>query len=918
LAFAGFSVGFMRTDMTLPGGARLGPYEILSLIGAGGMGQVYKARDTRLNRVVAVKLLATDSAERPDRRHRLEIEAHAISSLNHPHICTLFDVGEHDDRIFIVMEYVDGETLDDRLTKGSLQADDVLRFGGQIAGALDCAHREHIVHRDLKPSNVMLTRSGAKLLDFGLARAPLVESKGLLSTASFDHRRATAEGTIIGTVQYMAPEQLEGKEADARTDIFAFGTLLYEMATGRKAFDGDSQASIIASILTAHPPAISAARQGPPHNGLLPQSLDYLAERCLAKNPDERWQTARDLKAAIDWLADGRDPERVGLTQLRSRRAMRAVGWSAVALLIVGLALLGAILLKPKPPAEITRFAVEFPPGTTVAGARAETRMAVSPDGRHLAIIATTEGTERLWVHSFDSLKPRFLAGTEGASSPFWSPDSRFIGFFAAREGRLKKVELSGGPTHLICSGSVSGLSAWLPDGTILFSEFRKGLFRVSADGGAPTEITRVDPKRGELNHYWPSALPNGRQFLYTVTWLGEDGRRATPIIYVGSLDSNERKEIARLNSRVVYSPSGHVLYVHEGALLAQRFDVDNLRTTGEPMRIADDLDYYRSTGAAGFSMSETTLVYRGAAGPLELVWFDRQGQTLPAIWKDQRFGNLRISPHGEQAAIEVVDPHLGTSDLWMYHFIRGVANRFTADVNDETMPVWSADGGRIIFGSDRGTGKDASSDFFTKSSDGMGSEDVLFIQTGFQTPDDWSRDGNWLSYTDDNRQTGNDVWTLSLTAERKAQPLFNTAFGEWGSRFSPDSHWIAYVSDESGHPEISIAPFQRPGAKVRVSTGGGLAPRWRADGRELFYVTADGKAVMMVPIQYTPVFTPGMPVKLFTINRETGFRNRARNLGYDVSPDGQRFLISVAPGDRQRETAQIIVVQNWTSQLNK
>ena len=410
--------------MTLPGGARLGPYEILSLIGAGGMGQVYKARDTRLNRVVAVKVLSPESDGRPDRRHRLEIEARAISSLNHPHICTLFDVGEHDNQIFIVMEFVDGETLDDRLTKGPLEAGDVLRFGGQIADALDCAHREHIVHRDLKPSNVMLTRSGAKLLDFGLARAPLVESKGLLSTASFDHRRATAEGTIIGTVQYMAPEQLEGKEADARTDIFAFGTLLYEMATGRKAFDGDSQASIIASILTAQPPAISATRQSQPHDGL-PKSLDYLAERCLAKHPDDRWQTARDLKAAIDWLADGNDPRKARLERQQPRRGVRALGWGALALAAIGVTGIGAsLLLRGRPPTAITRFVVQLPAGTTIGAARADTRVAVSPDGRQLAFVATTGGREHLWVESFDSVTARLLEGTDGATMNWWGMHS--------------------------------------------------------------------------------------------------------------------------------------------------------------------------------------------------------------------------------------------------------------------------------------------------------------------------------------------------------------------------------------------------------------------------------------------------------------------------------------------------------------
>lgn len=899
--------------MTLPGGARLGPYEILSLIGAGGMGQVYKARDTRLNRVVAVKVLPPESDGRPDRRHRLEIEARAISSLNHPHICTLFDVGEHDNRIFIVMEFVDGETLDDRLTKGPLEAGDVLRFGGQIADALDCAHREHIVHRDLKPSNVMLTRSGAKLLDFGLARAPLVESKGLLSTASFDHRRATAEGTIIGTVQYMAPEQLEGKEADARTDIFAFGTLLYEMATGRKAFDGDSQASIIASILTARPPAISASRQGLPHDGL-PKSLDYLAERCLAKSPDERWQTARDLKAAIDCLSNGADPKREDTRRLSSAR--RVLAWTAVGVAVIAVAIAGArVARRWQTEPTITRFVVQLPPGTSIGGGRDETRLALSPDGRHLVFLATTGGRDSIWVQSFDSVTARRLEGTDGAVAAFWSPDSRFIGFFAPGEGLLKKVEASGGPPRVICSSVMSGLPVWAADGTILFTEFRKGIYRVSGEGGTPVAVTQVDRAQRELNHYWPSMLPNGRQFLYTATTLAADGRRAIPVVFVGSLDSKDRKEVIRLNSRMLYTPSGHVLYVHDGALLAQEFDLRALKLTGEPVRIADDLDYYRSTGSAAFSVSNNgTMAYQGGAGPLELSWFSREGTSLGPIWDRRRFGNLRISPNGAQVAVEVVDPHQGTSDIWMYHFARGAATRFTTDLNDETLPVWSTDGQRIIFGSDRGVGTDASSDFFTKNSDGVGPEDLLLKQVGFQTPDDWSRDGKWLVYTDNNRETGTDLWIYSFAGDKARPLLLNTRFGEWGARFSPDSRWIAYVSDESGRSEISIAPFEGTGARIPVSTEGGLAPRWRSDGRELFYVTADGKTVMMVPMELNPAPKPGVPVRLFTISKETGFRNRARNLGYDVSPDGQQFLMSVAAGERV--SSKITVVLNWTSAL--
>jgi Tol biopolymer transport system component len=898
--------------MTLDPGARLGPYEILSLMGAGGMGHVYKARDTRLDRLVAIKVLAPDHAERADRRHRLEIEAHAISSLNHPHICTLFDVGEHDGRVFIVMEFVDGETLDDRLSRGALEAHAVLRYGGQIADALDCAHRHQIVHRDLKPSNVMLTRSGATLLDFGLAKAPLLESKGLLSTASFDHRRATAEGTIIGTVQYMAPEQLEGKEVDARSDIFAFGTLLYEMATGRKAFDGDSQASIIASILKAHPPAISVVRHGQSHDGL-PKSLDYLTERCLAKNPDERWQTARDLKAAIDWLGRGGDGDRGSRT--RSRPWSR--GWTAAGMALLIVATIGALFLVQKPaPAPITRFVVPLPDGTTIGGARAETRVAVSPDGRQLAFVVTTGGRDQLWVQSFDSVKARLLEGTDGATSPFWSPDSRFIGFFSPGEGLLKKVEASGGPPRTICASVNSGLPVWSVDNTILFTEFRKGIYRVPSEGGTPVAATRVDPSKRELNHYWPSMLPNGRQFLYTATALGADGRRTTPVVYVGSLDSEERKEVMPLNSRMVYDGSGRVLYVHEGTLLAQRFDLRALRVTGEPVRIAEDLDYYRSTGSAAFSVSTSALAYQGDAGSLQLVWIGRDGSLLRSIWEPRRFGNLRISPDGAQVALEVVDPHQGTSDLWMYHFGRSVATRFTSDLNDETMPVWSTDGRRIIFGSDRGVGKDASSDFFTKSSDGAGPEEILYVQVGFQTPDDWSRDGKWLVYTDGSQETGNDLWKLSLDGERHARPLLKTQFNEWGARFSPDSRWMAYVSDESGRSEVFVAPFEGPGARVPVSTQGGLAPRWRADGSELFYITADAKAVMMVPIEFKPVFKVGVPVRLFSIGRETGFRNRARNMGYDVTPDGQRFLMSVAAGERV--SSRITVIQNWTSALKQ
>jgi Tol biopolymer transport system component len=902
--------------LTLLPGTKLGPYEIQSLIGAGGMGQVYKARDTRLNRMVAVKLLAPDVADRPDRRRRFEAEARAISSLSHPHICSLFDVGETDGHPFIVMEYLQGETLDDRLSRGALTSIELLRYGAQIADALDHAHRGQIVHRDLKPSNVMLTESGVKLLDFGLAKGlATAPPPGLNTTASFDQRKLTAEGSLIGTFHYMAPEQVEGKTVDRRSDIFAFGVVLYEMATGRKAFDGESQASLIAAILTDRPSPISSVRPVNERDPL-PPALDHVVERCLAKHPDERWQTARDLKAELNWIATS--GSQTGARQLESRRGSRSLLVAITA--AVGIAVAAAWVLLPRRPAtaDVTRFLITLPPGTTLMGGRDTSRLAVSPDGRRLAFVASSGGREQLWVQSFGSTTPQPLEGTDGAMSPFWSPDSRLIGFFTPREGQLKKIEASGGPPRVICAAVMGGLPVWMRDNTILFTEFRKGIYRVSADGGQPAPVTVIDTAQRELNHFWPSPLPDGRHFLYMVTRLESNGRRGTPIVYVGSLDSSERREVTRTNSRMVYSPTGHVLYVHEGTLLAQAFDVNRFQLTGEPVRLADGLDYFRSTGAAGFSVSEGgVLAHHGGSGALELMRFDRTGRRIGAVGTPQRFGNLRLSPDGQQVAVEVLDPRLGTSDIWIHHLARAAPTRFTSDLNDEMFPVWSPNGDRIIFGSDRGTGLDASADFFEKQSDGTGDEKLFFDQLGFQAIEDWSRDTRWIVYTYDNRETGgNDLWILPTAADRKPEPFQQNRFDEWGARFSPNGEWVAFVTDESGTFEIYVAPFRRRGSRSPVSTGGGIAPRWRRDGKELFYITSDGKSVMAVPVELTPSFKAGTPVRLFSIGSETGFRGRARNVPYDVSPDGQRFLINVATAEPA--SSRITVALNWTEALKR
>ena len=901
--------------MTLVPGTKLGPYEIVALIGAGGMGEVYKARDTRLDRVVALKLLPPDAAERLDRRRRFESEARAISSLSHPHICALFDVGDDGSRSFLVMEYLEGETLDDRLMRGPLPASDVLRYATQIAGALDHAHRAQIVHRDLKPSNVMLARSGLKLLDFGLAKAIDQPPPGVRSTASFDPGKLTGEGTIVGTLQYMAPEQLEGRSIDARTDIFAFGTLLYEMATGRKAFEGASQASLIASILTGQPPPVSLARVSTDRDPV-PTAIDHVVGRCLAKNPDERWQTARDLEAELAWIAAA--GSRITPAAPASKRP---TGWAAL-VAGLGLALLGGTLWTFRgtidQPAEASRFDVSLPPAATLGGNRIVTRLAVAPDGRQLAFVATTDGRDQLWVRSLDSLEPRVLEGTEGAGSPFWSPDSRFIGFFDRAAGLLKKVDVAGGPARTIGKAVPYGLPLWSDDGTIIFTEFRKGLLRVSADGGAPTPATRVDAAQGELNHFWPSALPGGRHILYTATRLEPGGQRGTPIVYAAALDSTERREVARLHSRMVFARPGHVLYVQEGALMAQAFDVEKLQLTGEPIQIADGLDYYRSSGNAAFSVSNAGLLaYHGGSPPLQLTWFDRSGARVGTIGKPEQFGSLRISPDGQRAAIEVVQPRLGTSDIWIYDLLRGVAARFTSDVNDENLPVWSPDGGRIVFGSDRGVKGDASADFFVKDASGTSGEELLFAQVGPEFLEDWSGDGRLVAYHDDPPDTGFNIWILPLTGERKPWPLVRTPSEEWGARFSPDSSWVAFASDESGTAEVYLVPVPpNAGRKTRVSTGGGTAPRWRRDGKELFYLSGDGRSVMAATVDLQPAVRTGQPTTLFTLGDQAAFRETARNAGFDVTPDGQRFLISQPI--TESPSSRITVVLNWAATLRR
>jgi eukaryotic-like serine/threonine-protein kinase len=897
--------------MALSAGARLGPYEILSLVGVGGMGEVYRARDTRLDRTVAVKLLPADVAERPDRRARFEVEARAISSLNHPHICTLFDVGDQDGRPYLVMEYLAGETLDDRLTRGALPGHEVVRNALQIADALAHAHRSNIVHRDLKPSNVMVTPSGAKLLDFGLARRPVVEvAGGTLSTVSFDHRKLTAEGTILGTFQYMAPEQLEGKEADARTDIFAFGTLVYEMATGRKAFGGESQASLIASILTAQPPAISASRS---ESGL-PPAVDHVVERCLAKKPDDRWQTARDLKLELEWIVGGGSAATGAPVPARTRRSRReALAWSA-AVLALTMAAGVAIVGRPRPPAsgDVTRFVVAPPPGATIGRGENRPRLAMSPDGRRVAFVAVNDGRSQLWVRSFDDVVPRPVPETEDAAAPFWSPDSKVLGFFAPSRKELRKVALAGGPPRTICAADFEGLADWGADGSILFSAIRDGVYRVSADGGTPTRVTTPDKSQREINHYWPSFLPDGKHFLYLATAQQADGAsKAPPTLYVAALDGSDRRALPRIHSRTVYAAPGYLLFVEEGTLLAQPFDLASLRVSGDPTKLADGVSSLRTIGGGGFSVSAAgALVYLGTGDAFQVLWYDRRGNPTDTGWPLQTYGSMRISPDGQQVLVDVFDPRNGEADIWMFELDRNVPRRFASDLPSDRSAVWSPDGRRVVYTTERG----ASPNLFTRALDG-GPIQLAVANRQPIFAEDWSSDDQWILYTMNTTETGLDLWLKPLRGDTAVRPFMASQFEETGGRFSADARWIAFASTEAGRtPEVYVAPVARPEERRQLSIGGGTSPRWARGGKELFYVSADGRSIMSVAIDSLAPFKVGRPERLFSVGPVPIARDGNRGPVYDVTSDGRRFLVTLPSGEPG--SSRITVVLNWPAAL--
>jgi Tol biopolymer transport system component len=880
--------------MPLEGGARLGHYEVISPIGAGGMGEVYKAKDPRLNRTVAIKVLPAHITERAELRERFEREARAIAAFNHPHICVVHDVGRHDKTDFLVMEYLEGETLADRLARGPLPFEQLLTYGIQIADALDKAHRIGVTHRDLKPGNIMITKAGVKLLDFGLAK--IQEPAASFGSASIVPTLATAQpltvqGTILGTLQYMAPEQLEGKEADSRADIFAFGSVLYEMATGRRAFEGKSHVSLMAAILEHDPPPVSSLQS------LSPPRFDDVVRICLAKNPDERWQSAADLVHELKLV--GQQGKTLASPSKGAGTRERIVWAAALAVAVIaGAGAYWAASLREEP-AKVT-----FDVRANMGGLTNPLMFALSPDARNLVALVQEADTARLWLRPIERVTGVSLRGTEGASRttppvhPFWSPDGRRIGFFADR--KLKTIDISGAPPQTLADAPAGRGGTWNRNGVIVFAPTDTGpLFRVAATGGERVQVTELDKSRGETAHRHPRFLPDGVHFFYTVA----SAKPEFSGVYVGALDSKETKRVGPGTSQMEFVPPDLVLFLRENTLMAQRFDIGRLELSGDAFQVAENVPQI-GAGLAGFSTSRNgALAHRtsDAAGGRRLIWFSRDGEVEGSVWTPAIYQYVDLSADGKRLAVFKPD---GGGDIWITELEREINTKFTFDPSSDMMPVWSPDGKQIAFVSNR-SGRVFN--IYVKPSNGLGEDRVLLETPNNKLIWDWSGDGRFILYEETDPTTKRDLWALPLFGDRKPVRLLSTPADEFGGAFSPDGQWVAYASNESGSIQVYVQGFPEPRGKWQISTGTvGTAPRWSRDGKELFYDA--GGELMAVDVSGTVAgeFKPGTPRELFTGLRGLGGHS------FDVSPDGRRFIV-ISEG-LETSSAPIVVVLNWMS----
>jgi len=863
-------IGF-RFTMEITSGSRLGPYEIGPRLGAGGMGEVYRGRDTRLDRSVAIKVLPANLAGNAQMKARFEREARAISQLNHPNICTLYDVGDG----YLVMELLDGESLADRLLRGPLPMAEVLRYGAQIADALDRAHRSGIVHRDLKPGNIMLTRAGAKLLDFGLAKSNPIRFGNDATT--MHHQPLTEEGTILGTFMYMAPEQLEGLEADGRTDIFAFGTLLYEMATGRHPFKGATKTSLIAAIVSGEPPAMSEVAP------LTPPLFEHVIRKCMEKDPEQRWQSVYDIATELRWIGERGTCKEV----VPARRAL--LPWLVAAFGVVMAAVFAAVAWRmPASRTSVSAFTLIPPSGTFTAFPK------TSPDGKAIVFGATAPGDEKsmLWIRTIGDLAPRKLAGTEQSTQPFWSPDGQSIAFF--QENRLKVLDLTSGKPRDLCEANYGLGGAWTDDGTIVFCPaWGGGLLRVPAAGGKPLPLTGLDSARREAVHAWPATIPGTKTILFL-----NRGAPGQAHIAAVSLDEGKAKAIVDADSFVGYAEP-YVLYVREGVILAQELDKRSLTVRGAPRPVADGANYSSAWAHSGGSAGGDTMAYYAQRQqPSILEWINRDG-TRVTVFEDDNVRSATLSPDGRFIAFGRDGNDRGGQDLWLFDLRRSLRTRLTSNPGDDEIAVWSPDSRQIAFRSER----NGLYEVFVQQANGSASAKRVWSGPNDLGVVDWSRDGKRLLVSVQDQKYGSDLWIYDLSS-RKGSPVMTTEAQEFDGRFSPDGKWITFQSDRSGRDEVYALNLETKDS-MQISTNGGTDMRWNGDG--IYYSTPDGRTLLTKLRYEGSSIEPAAPVEVQSAVPEA--------IAYDIGRDGSRVLVA---RNKEKAKQELNVLVGWQSRLRR